>query len=55
MLVADRVVEPGAAVGAAEPEDQIEREEQSCPSSTEPTREERSNKLKINQELYNDE
>ena len=54
MLVADGVVDAGAAVGAAEPEDQVERKEESRPSCAEPTREERSNKLKT-RSFNNDE
>ena len=45
MLVADGVAEAGAGGGAAEPEDQVERKEQGRPARTEPTGEERSNKL----------
>ena len=46
MLEADGLAEAGAGgVGAAEPEDQVERKEQGRPSRTEPTGEERSNKL----------
>ena len=45
MLVADGVAEAAAGAGAAEPEDEVEREEEGRPAGTEPTREERSNKL----------
>ena len=45
VLEAHGVVEAGAGVGAAEPEDQVERKEQGRPARTEPTGEERSNKL----------
>ena len=56
MLEADGLAEAGAGgVGTAEPEDQVERKEQGRPARTEPTGEERSNKLKIHQELYIDE
>ena len=47
VLVAHGVVEAGAGVGAAEPEDQVERKEEGRPARTEPTCEERSNKLRI--------
>ena len=52
MLVAEGVVEAGAGVGAAEPEDQVERKEESRPARTEPTREERSNKLKSSEDYF---
>ena len=46
MLEADGLAEAGAGgVGTAEPEDQVERKEQGRPARTEPTSEERSNKL----------
>ena len=52
MLVADGVAEAAAGVGAAESEDEVEREEQGRPAGTEPTREERSNKLEGNQDYF---
>ena len=52
MLVAHGVAEAGAGAGAAEPEDQVERKEQGRPASAEPTSEERSNKLEVNQDYF---
>ena len=47
MLVADGLGQAGAGAGAAEPEDQVGGEEQGRPAGTEPTGEERSNKLRV--------
>ena len=51
-MVADGVAEAAAGVGAAESEDEVEREEQGRPAGTEPTREERSNKLQTIQDYF---
>ena len=52
VLVADGVAETAAGVGAAQAEDEVEREEQGRPAGTEPTREERSNKLQTIQDSF---
>ena len=47
VLVADGLGQAGAGAGAAEPEGQVGGEEEGRPAGTEPTGEERSNKLRV--------
>ena len=52
MLVADGLGQAGAGAGAAEPEGQVGGEEEGRPAGTEPTGEERSNKLKSSEDYF---